>query len=369
MRQISGVIAAVLLAAGCGGVQVEDADTGWDVEVIADGLEHVWGLSELPSGQLLITERPGRISTVSDGEVTQVTADLDDVQAQGEGGLMGLEISPGFADDRTFFTCYASTSGSVVVVSWELSEDLASADRGEVLVDDLPLNPSGRHSGCRLRIGPDQMLYVGTGDAAMGSNPQDLSSLGGKVLRVDPATGQAPAGNPFSDSEDPQTQLIYSYGHRNVQGLAVQPGTGEIYAVEHGPAVDDEVNLLQAGGNYGWDPVGSGSYDESVSMTDESLDGAVAAVWSSGDSTIATSGAAFLAGEQWGEHEGVLAVAALKGSGLFLVDVAAPEVRVSQAPELDGDYGRLRTVEPAADGGIYVTTSNGSDDQILKVTP
>ncbi|WP_228389306.1 PQQ-dependent sugar dehydrogenase [Cumulibacter manganitolerans] len=200
----------------------------------------------------------------------------------------------------------------------------------------------------------------------MGSGP----ALGGKVLRIDPVSGAPPPDNPFAGSADPATRLVYTYGHRNVQGLAVQPGTGALYSAEHGPDVDDEVNLLRPGANYGWDPVGSGTYDESRPMTDTAIDGAVPAVWSSGSPTLATSGCAFLDGPAWGPHEGELAIAALKASALYLLrlpDGGGP-ASLTKAAVLDGDYGRLRTVEPGGDGVLYVTTSNGDDDKILRVT-
>ena len=348
-----------------------EVDEGaWGVDIVADQLKIPWDLAVLPDGDLLVTERPGRISVVSDGSVSEVDTDLGDVFAKGEAGLMGIALSGDFADSGEFYVCSATTNDDVEVIAFTLSEDRASAERQGALVTGLPLASSGRHSGCRLLIGPDGMLYVGTGDSAAGTNPQDLTSLGGKVLRIDPATGKAPPDNPFADSSDKRTQLIYTYGHRNVQGLAVRSGSDDIYSVEHGPDIDDEINLLEPGGNYGWNPVGSGEYDESVPMTDTDLDGAVEALWSTGDPTFALSGAAFLEGGTWGDAEGTLAVAALKGSALYLVDLgdggSAPVV--SKLPQLDQEYGRLRSVVAGGDGVLYVTTSNGKDDKILKLT-
>lgn len=337
----------------------------WRVETLAEGLDHPWGLIELPEGSALFTERSGGISLLADGEVTQVVDGPEDLYAAGEGGLMGIELSPDFAQDRRIFACYASTAGDVRIVPWRLARDGTSATRLDPLVTGLTLASSGRHSGCRLRIGADEMLWIGAGDSASGTNPQDLSALGGKVLRVDPATGQAPRDNPYATDNDPDTRLVWSYGHRNPQGLAVRPDSDQMYASEHGPDVDDEVNQLTRGGNYGWDPVGSGEYNESVPMTDTSIDGAVAAVWSSGDPTLAVSGIAFLS-EEWGASSGRLAIATLKGSALYLLDVQTG--KLTKAPVLDGDHGRLRAVEPSADGSFYVLTDNG-DDEILRVSP
>ncbi|MQA15004.1 MAG: PQQ-dependent sugar dehydrogenase [Pseudonocardiaceae bacterium] len=354
------------------------------VQEVATGLEHPWDIGFLPDGSALVTERPGRITMLSSTDpgatVTGVEADLTDVYVEGEGGLMGLVVHPDFAQSRRFTTCQTHQRGGepvdVRLVTWELSRDGIAATRvADPLVGGLPINPSGRHSGCRPEIGPDGALYVGTGDTARGDIAQELTSLGGKVLRVDLDTGAPAPGNPFLAAPDPATRLIYTYGHRNVQGLAVQPGTDRIFAAEHGPDESDEINLLRPGRNYGWDPSQGGTvsdYDESVPMTDlQRFPNAVPAVWDSGESTEAICGAAFLDGEQWGSMDGLLAVAALAGQELLLMRVEqdATITEVGQLPELDGAYGRLRAARLGPDGALYVTTSNGDDDKVLRIAP
>ncbi|MHA6627006.1 PQQ-dependent sugar dehydrogenase [Pseudonocardia sichuanensis] len=354
------------------------------VEVVAAGLAHVWDIGVLPDGRALVTERGGRIALLSGttpgATVTPVAADLSDVHVRGEGGLMGMVVHPDFAQSRRFTTCQTHMQEGdptdVRLVTWELSADGAAAARvADPLVGGLPINPSGRHSGCRPTVADDGSLLVGTGDTARGALSQDLASLGGKVLRLDLATGEPAEGNPFADAENPAQQLVYTYGHRNVQGVAVQPGTGEVYTAEHGPTTDDEVNRLRAGGNYGWDPSQGGTvggYDESVPMTDlERFPDAVPAAWSSGSPVEAISGAAFLSGPQWGELDGDLAVGALRGEKLLLMGVGpdGAVAEVSVPAPLDGAYGRLRAIRLAADGALLVSTSNGSDDQVLRITP
>jgi glucose/arabinose dehydrogenase len=204
---------------------------------------------------------------------------------------------------------------------------------------------------------------------------QDRTQLGGKVLRIDLRTGGPAPGNPFAGSPNVAERLVFTYGNRNVQGVAVQPGTGRLFAAEHGPAADDEINVLRAGANYGWDPSRGGtqnSYDESVPMTDlQRFPDAVPAVWSSGSHIEAICGTAFIAGDQWGNMQGLLAVAALRGSKLLLmrVDPEGKVTEVGQLPQLDGNYGRLRAVRPGVDGALYVTTSNGDDDKVLRIAP
>ena len=354
------------------------------VEVVADDLSHVWAMGFLPDGEVLFTERDGRISLLSDDRpgatVTEVDADLSDVYVRGEGGLMGLAVHSDFDTTRRFTTCQTNqvdgTATDIRLVTWELSADGRSAARvADPLLGGLPINPSGRHSGCRITLAPGGTAFVGTGDTARAAIPQDQNSLGGKVLHLDLDTGGPAPDNPFADDPNPARRLLWTYGHRNVQGVTIQPGTGEVYTAEHGPDTDDEVNRLRPGANYGWDPSQGGTvggYDESVPMTDlDRFPDAVPAAWSSGAPVEAIAGAEFLSGPQWGDLDGALAVTALRGQKLLLMRLG-PDGSVAQtqvpAP-LDGTSGRLRAVRLAPDGALLVSTSNGDDDKILRVTP
>ena len=369
---------------GPAGASHSPASPNVRVDVVTAGLEHVWDIGFLPDGTALITERPARIKLLSStrpgARVTEVAADLDDVYVRGEGGLMGLVVHPDFADTRRFTTCQTHQERGrpvdVRLVTWELSPDGARARRvADPLVAGLTLNPSGRHSGCRPTLGPDGYLYVGTGDSAMAAVSQDRTRLGGKVLRINLGTGGPAPGNPFAGSPNAAERLVFTYGNRNVQGVTVEPGTGRLFDTEHGPDVNDEINVLRAGANYGWDPSRGGtetSYDESVPMTDrQRFPDAIPAVWSSGGDTEAICGAAFLTGAQWGTMQGLLAVAALKGTKLLLmrVDPNGAVTEAGQLPQLNGNYGRLRAVRVGSDGALYVTTSNGDDDKVLRVAP
>lgn len=347
-----------------GGPEGDTTTPELQVEVVADGLSLPWDVALLPDGTAVVGERGGRLIAIpEDGPAREVPLDLPGFFTGSEAGLMGLAVE----DEGSLLACYATEADGapqdVRVARVDLAEDRTSAAVEEVLVSGLPIT-SGRHSGCRLLL-VDGVLYVGTGDAADESTPQALDSLGGKVLAVDLAGGPLPEA-PFVEGADPR---ILTYGHRNVQGLAARPGTGQVWSAEHGPDVDDEVNLLVPGGNYGWDP-GPG-YDERVPMTDlDSFPDAVEAAWSTGRPTRALAGAAFLQGSAWRGWEGALAVAELKGSGVTVLslegDVVVAETRIA---ELDGDHGRLRSLRLADDGSLWVTTSNGTDDRVLRVTP
>jgi glucose/arabinose dehydrogenase len=345
-----------------------------EVTTLATGLTLPWDLALLPGGDLLFTERPGATKVRrTNGTVSTIVARPTDLFVGSESGHMGITLDPAFASNRTYYTCMAyQGSGTapidIRVLRWQLATDHSSAVRvGQPVVTGLPIT-SGRHGGCRLRFAPDGTLHIGTGDAATGTNAQSLTSLGGKTLRVN-KDGTAPADNPFA-SRGGRAALVWTFGHRNVQGLALRPGTTQMWSAEHGPDRDDEVNLLAKGGNYGWNPVPG--YNENVPMTDTvEFPSAVRARWSSGIPTVATSGATFLSGSAWGKWEGALAVAELKNTGVRVLSMA-PDGRITadeQLAPLNDTYGRIRTVQSAPDGSIYVTTSNGSDDRILRVRP
>ena len=281
-------------------------------------------------------------------------------------------VDPNFASNRRFYTLQSHTGRTMEVIAWTISEDYTNATRdADPLVGGLPLGPGPTHSGGRLLFGPEGYLWVATGDGYSGTAPQDLSSLGGKVLRVDSQTSARAPGNPFESS------LVYAYGFRNPQGLALRPKTNQILLIEHGPDYDDEINLLVAGKNYGWDPIpaesAQGTYDEDTPpMTDLlKFPDAVEARWTSGESTIATSGGTFLEGDDWEEWEGRLAVATLRSRSLRIFEFTSSGNLVSHVvvPELLETYGRLRSPVPGPDGALYITTSNGGGrDRILRVT-
>ena len=334
------------------------------VSTLVSGLSIPWDLAFTPDGTMLFTERRGVLSSRgADGTVRTIEAEFEDLFAVGETGLMGIVVDPDFASNRRFYTCQGHVGPQVQVIAWTINADYTAATRvADPLVGGIPAT-SGRHGGCRLRFGPEGYLWIATGDAASGRVPQDLTSLGGKVLRVDPFTGAGAPTNPLAPSR------VYTYGHRNVQGLALRPGTSQMWSVEHGPRRDDEINLLVAGRNYGWDPVPG--YNETVPMTDlVKFPGAVEARWSSGSPTLAVSGGIFLEGKQWGVWEGRLAVATLRDSKLRLFEFTPNGDFVSQVvvPEFDGAFDRLRTPMMGPDGALYVTTSNGGGrDRILRI--
>jgi len=370
-RLVGLVLALGILGTGCGGDGCGAGGCGGtggptgislEVEDFISGLDKPWDIGWLPNGTVLVTERPGQLNVYVDGPNTApVVFPLANVVAQGEGGVMGLEVDPDFASNGYVYVCTTSNAGGdndVRLIRLTLSRPQGNSivDRRDI-VTGMPYS-TGRHSGCRPRFGPDGFLWVGTGDAAIGTTPQDDDSLGGKVLRVDRDGAAAP--------DNPSGLRWYSKGHRNIQGMAFR-SDGLGMSAEHGPSVDDEVNLLVPG-NFGWHPVPG--YNESVAMTDlEKFPNAVQAAWSSGSPTLALCGATFIEGSTWGNWNGVLAVATLAGKHLHIYFVDE-EGKVTGEERVIGNEGRLRTPRQGPDGLLYITTDGGGDSgRVLRVTP
>lgn len=340
---------------------VADPD-GIRLEPWVQGLEVPWSPVFLPDSRALVSERPGRIRLIRDGRLAAAPYAELDVHHSGEGGLMGLALHPDFPNAPYIYAMHTYREGRQVynrVVRLKDEGDRARLDR--VLIDKIP---GGRfHNGGRIAFGPDGMLYITTGETFQGSLAQDLNSLGGKILRLTP-DGGIPADNPFGQSP------IYSYGHRNPQGLVWHPDTGKLYESEHGPSGEytfgayDELNIIEAGGNYGWPEVvgapGIEPYRDPI------------VAWP--DTTMPPAGMTFFQGD--------LFVATLDSQTLVRVQVADDgrtvaglEYWFAEAPAR-GRLGRLRDAVVGSDGALYLLTSNrdgrGSprpgDDQIYRLS-
>jgi glucose/arabinose dehydrogenase len=315
------------------------------IGTIADHLEVPWGIAFLPDESALVTERDsGRVLQIT-GRKVRTVGTIDEAKSQGEGGLLGVAVSPSYAQDgRVFF--YASTSGDNRV----LRTTYRNGKLGPLVPILIGIPNAFNHDGGRMIFGPDKMLYVSTGESGRPELAQDRGSLGGKILRITQDGDPAP-GNP--DSRSP----IWTLGHRNVQGLAFDDD-GNLWASEFGQDTFDELNLIQKGNNYGWPEV-EGKGDK-AGMTNPQV------TWSTDEAS--PSGLAFLDGRLW--------LGALHGARLWRVDVHGKQASEPK-PFFVGTYGRLRTVVPAPDGNLWVTTSNrdgrgdpaSEDDRILLVRP
>ena len=315
------------------------------VEVVAQNLEIPWALDFLPDRTLIFTERPGRVNIIKNGSVETI-ATLN-VEHVGEGGLLGIAVDPDYTTNRYIYLYHTYRDERLwnrVVRFTIMNNTLTDM---YVVVDKIPA--AEIHSGGRLKF-HDGLLYATTGDAAEPHNAQNLSSLAGKILRI--GSGGSLDDNPFDNT-------IVSYGHRNPQGLAWHPETNELYATEHGPRANDEINRIIAGANYGWPNTECTQAAASVKNPIRCF-----------TSTVAPSGATFARSGPW---KNSLLVATLRGSKLIRLVIDNDTVREEEIV-LDG-YGRLRDVVEY-EGSFYVLTSNrdgrgtpaADDDKILKIT-
>ena len=334
--------------AGSGGDPVERVE----VSTLATDLEVPWSFAFLPGGDALVTERDsGKLLRVSpSGDVREIQTLPEG--GSGEGGLLGVAVSPNYEDDRLIYAYY-TTEVDNRVVRFRMGET------PEPILTGIPVN--SYHDGGRIKFGPDGMLYVSTGDAGDAENSQDRNSLGGKILRIEP-DGSVPPDNPFPGNP------VYTYGHRNVEGLAWD-ARGRLYASEFGENTWDEVNRIEAGENYGWPEVeGRGGEDQGY------VDPIT--VWPTSEAS--PSGAEIMVDGAIPQWEGDLFVTALRGERLWHLELNDRGNIVDREKLLDGEIGRVRDVTQAPDGSLWVSTSNldsyGSpvseqDDRILRLAP
>ncbi|CAG0989431.1 MAG: PQQ-dependent sugar dehydrogenase [Candidatus Methanoperedens sp.] len=314
---------------------------------VAKKLDIPWALDFLPDGSIIFTERAGRIRLIDikEGLLPDPLLTIDEVAHTGEGGLLGIAVHPDFAQNQFIYVYYSYRDGAGLanrVVRFRMQDrDLLDE---KLVIDNIP--GASIHNGGRIKFGPDRLLYITTGDAAVSNSAQDKNSLAGKILRLND-DGTVPGNNPFPGSP------VYSFGHRNPQGLAWDD-KGRLWATEHGSQAYDELNLIEPGKNYGWPDI----------RGDEKAQGLVSPVIHSSTDTWAPSGIAYF--------EGSLFFAGLRGQSLF-------EVIVDEKPTLrcvlNRNFGRLRDSVVGPDNNLYVLTSNRDgrgapteeDDQIIRI--
>lgn len=343
------------------------------VDTVAAGLDHPWGMTFLPQGGMLVTERSGSLRVVSDrGEVSDPVAGVPVVVARGQGGLLDVTLHPDFADNRLVYWSYSEAgeggTNGTAIARGQLNADMTALDDVEVIFRQQPKVRSNNHFGSRLVFDRDGYLFATLGER---SSPQfrvmaqDLGTHLGKVIRIRD-DGSVPDDNPFVGQAGAMPE-IWSYGHRNPQGMALNPTTGAIWTHEHGPRGGDEVAIPRAGDNHGW-PVfsyGTEYSGDEITDLDEHPPEFARPVWSWTPS-IAPSGMAFYNADEIAEWKGDVFVGALAGASLMRLELDGD--RVTGEEELLGALGsRIRDVEVGPDGALYVLTDE-SDGEILRIT-
>jgi glucose/arabinose dehydrogenase len=392
--------AALALLAGAAtapaAAQAPGAVPKLEVVTVATGLRGPWDLAFAPDGAVLYTEKcHGLWVRLPGGAVRHLFGDAQallqapDMFCAGQSGVHGVVLDPGFARGQRQVYVYMASSRSTNprtnrVVRLTVNADwTAVTDRTDIVTDisfkDVPrMGGPGAHSGGRMRFGPDGFLWVATGDNHEGALPQDPKRLGGKVLRID-RDGRPAPGNGVGAGFDPR---IYTYGHRNVQGIAFrpagQPGAGQAFVAEHGPNHTDEVTALVPGGNAGWDPqerpglncpggyCGYGGNERTMPMTDtERFPNAMPPAWTNTGRSAGMGAAEFLTGPQWGAWNGRLAVALMRAQRLVVLTLDA-QGRATEAVDADIESKRLRAILQGPDGALWATTDDG---RMLRIVP
>lgn len=350
---------------------------------LARGLAHPWGLAFLPDGRALVSERPGRLRTVApDGRVGPPLPGLPAVAAVGQGGLLDVALSPAFADDRLVYWSYAEPDpaggpGNATAVARGRLQGAAGAERlaeVQVVFRQQPAVASRLHFGSRLAFGRDGRLFVTLGDRyERADDAQRLDNLLGKIVRIEP-DGRVPADNPLvgrSDGPPGTRPEIWSWGHRNVQGAAVHPRTGTLWATEHGPQGGDELNRIRRGGNHGWPVITHGrQYVTGLRIGEGSERADVVpplTTWL--PTSIAPSGLAFLTSDRYPGWQGDLFLGALRGQALLRLQLAGgPDAErvVGQERLLGGLNERIRDVRQGPDGWLYLLT-DGAEGRLLRL--
>jgi glucose/arabinose dehydrogenase len=351
------------------------AGVAFEVETLTEELENPWAVEVFEDGRLLVTERPGRLRIVTpDGELSAPVAGLPEVDARGQGGLLDVAIDPEFSSNQTIYWSYSEPredGNGTAMASGRLI-----ADGGEPRVEDvkvifrmMPSLESDKHFGSRIVFAPDGALFLTLGERSILAGrvqSQDLGSHLGKVVRVH-KDGTVPEDNPFVDREDARPE-IWSYGHRNMQGAAIHPETGALWIVDHGAMGGDEVNVPEAGKNYGWpiitygieysgDPIGEGI------TAQEGMEQPLY-YW---DPVIAPSGMLFYTGELFPDWQGSLFIGALKGEHLVRLTLDGERV-VGEERLLTDLHQRIRDVMQGPGGAIYLVTDE-DDGRLLRLVP
>jgi glucose/arabinose dehydrogenase len=339
-----------------------------EVQTFASGLVNPWGLAFLPDGRMLVTERPGRMRIVTaNGVLSAPLKNVPEVWVSGQGGLLDVELDRDFAQNNTLYICFAERTGGggrTAVARAKLGSDRLN-DVKVIFRQEGPLS-SGNHYGCRIAQGNDGDLFVTLGEHfSHRDEAQNLANHLGKIIRIAP-DGSVPSDNPFVGRDGAKPE-IWSYGHRNEQGLAINPATGDLWEIEHGPRGGDEVNIIGKGKNYGWPVIGYGiDYNGTKIHASTAKDGMEQPIkyWVP---SIAPSGMAFYTGKLFPKWDGSLFTGALAGKMLVRLSLNGNSV-TGEERLLQDLNERIRDVRQGPDGALWLLTDNAAG-RILRVSP
>lgn len=347
---------------------INSAKHRFQVEVVTRDLRHPWGMAFLPGGDILVTERPGRLRLIRNGSpVAAPIAGVPRIKARGQGGLLGIALHPDFTNNRWVYLAYAGKGkggyGTEVIRGRLQGVRLHDV---ELIFRALPKSRGGRHFGCRLVFGLDGTLYISLGDRGKRLAAQDLQDHRGSLIRVND-DGSVPQDNPFVRQPRAKPE-IYTYGNRNMQGMTLHPWRGDIWTHEHGPQGGDEINIMRAGVNYGWPVITYGvNYGSGTPIGEGTHKAGMAQPIYTWVPSIAPSGMTFYTATQFPGWKGNLFVGSLKFGLLVRLEVDGDRI-LSEERLFHGRYGRIRDVVQGPDGYLYVLTDE-TDGAMLRLTP
>ena len=366
---LTGTALALLLAAPASAQTIETSAGPLTATVIAEGLEHPWAMGFLPDGRMLVTERSGQLRVVGqDGEVGAPIEGVPDVVARGQGGLLDVALAPDFAESGRIYLSFSEAGEggqgtAVLSAKLALAGDSGSLSEQNVIFRMNKFTGTDRHYGSRIVIGQDGNLFVTLGERGEAERAQDMADLAGAVVRIAP-DGSIPADNPQLEGWAAE---LWSKGHRNPQGATLRQSDGALFTVEHGARGGDEINMPQAGRNYGWPvitygvdysgaPIGEGTEQEGMEQPLH--------YW---DPSISPSGLTFYDAELIEGWQGDLITGGLSGQVMVRLDMDGDTV-VGEEPLFEGELGRIRDVRVGPDGAIYALTDEGNG-QVIRVAP
>jgi glucose/arabinose dehydrogenase len=363
------LLASLAIATGTRGQNSPlDSSAGQlDVETVASGLEHPWALAFLPSGKFLVTERPGRMRIVArNGQLSPPLVNLPKPYVAGQAGLLDVALDKDFATNRTIYFCFSSDSGGNASVA-RANLDEANNKLDSVKIIFTQVGPGGTNNhGCRIAQASDGNLFVTLGDHFQPRDQaQNLAVDNGKIARIAP-DGSIPNDNPFAGRNDARPE-IWSYGHRNPQGLAINPTTGVLWDIEHGPRGGDEVNIIGKGKNYGWPVIGYGIDYNGAKIHESTAKEGMEQPIKYWVPSIAPSGMAFYNGALFPKWKGSLFTGALAAQMLVRLSLDGDKV-TSEERLLQNLNERIRDVREGPDGALWLLTDNAAG-RILRVTP
>ncbi len=337
------------------------------IETVVTGLKNPWAIDFLPDGRILVTERRGRLRIVEDGKLSDPIKGLPKIIAENQGGLLDIAVDRDFSNNQTLYFAYSGGNktgvGTEVVSAKLLGSTLVEL---KLLFKALPKSRGGRHFGCRLLITKQDELFITLGDRGDKERAQDINDHAGSLIRIN-KDGSIPKDNPFVGNATAKTE-IYTYGNRNIQGIAMHPETGDIWTIEHGPQGGDELNLMKPGVNYGWPIITYGvNYGIGTKIGEGTHKVGMAQPIHYWVPSIATSSLLFYTGDQFPAWKGNAFVSSLVFGQLARLEIEDNKV-IAEERFLKGQFGRIREIQQGLDGLLYFITDS-SKGKLYKIIP